>query len=48
MRKALKDKLLPAKLAFLKSLAEDVEPFLRDYQCDLPMAPFLFEALPVS
>jgi len=37
--------LLRAKLAFFKSLAADVEPFLREFQSDAPLVPFLHSAL---
>ncbi|XP_043468991.1 uncharacterized protein LOC122503272 [Leptopilina heterotoma] len=42
---ALTDKLLPAKLSFFRSLAEDLEPFLTEFQSDAPLAPFLFDSL---
>lgn len=42
---ALKDRTLRAKLAFFISSASSVEPFLREFQCDAPMAPFLLEEL---
>ncbi|CAI6352627.1 unnamed protein product [Macrosiphum euphorbiae] len=45
MINCLNDKLLKPKLAFFKSLANDVEPFLRNYQSDAPMAPFLYTDL---
>nr|CAD7197042.1 unnamed protein product [Timema douglasi] len=38
---SLKDKLLRPKLAFFLSLAEDLEPFLKEFQSDSPMSPFL-------
>nr|CAD7401728.1 unnamed protein product [Timema cristinae] len=38
---SLKDKLLRPKLAFFLSLAEDLEPFLKEFQPDSPMSPFL-------
>nr|CAD7460359.1 unnamed protein product [Timema tahoe] len=38
---SLKDKLLRPKLAFFLSLAEDLEPFLKEFQSDCPMSPFL-------
>lgn len=42
---AVDDKLLLAKLTFFQSLATEVEPFLREFQTDNPMAPFLFDAI---
>ncbi|KAJ8672177.1 hypothetical protein QAD02_003436 [Eretmocerus hayati] len=39
------DPLFLAKLYFLKSLASEVELFLRDFQRDDPAVPFLFSAL---
>jgi len=42
VKEALKDKLLPAKLAFFQSVAEDVESFLREFQSEAPLAPFLY------
>ena len=37
--------MLSPKLAFFISSAGCVEPFLREFQCDAPMAPFLFDEL---
>lgn len=37
--------MLHAKLAFFKSLADDVKPFLREFQSDAPLVPFLHSAL---
>lgn len=42
---ALGDQLLPAKLAFMLSIAEELEPFLAEFQTDKPMVPFLSTAL---
>ena len=42
---SLKDKLLKAKLSFLLSLVGDLEPFLKQFQTDLPFAPLLYESL---
>lgn len=42
---ALTDKLLSARLAFFRTLASDVEPFLTDFQSDDPLAPFLYERI---
>lgn len=38
----LSDPLLIVKLAFFKSVAAEVEPFLREFQSDSPMVPFLY------
>lgn len=38
--------MLPAKLAFFNSVASEFEIFLREYQTDVPLIPFLFEYLP--
>lgn len=35
--KFFEDKLITAKLAFFISLADDLEPFLREFQSDYPM-----------
>lgn len=43
--RCIKDKLLKAKLAFFMSLAAALEPFLRKFQADIPLAPFLYESL---
>lgn len=40
---AIKDKLLRLKLAFFYSMASMLEPFLREFQTDEPMAPFLYQ-----
>lgn len=42
---ALKDPLLLAKIAFFQSVSEVVEPFLRAFQGEVPMVPFLYEDL---
>lgn len=42
---ALEDKLLRPKIAFFQSVAEDLQPFLRAFQTDCPMAPFLYSDL---
>ena len=39
------DPLLSAQLTFFKSLANGIEPFLKDFQSDDPLAPFLHNAL---
>lgn len=41
----VQDPLLGLKLAFFKTLACDVEPFLREFQSDWPLIPFLHSAL---
>jgi len=43
--KYIKDPLLCVKLSFFKSLTSDVEPFLREFQLDTPLVPFLHSAL---
>lgn len=45
--KALKDKLLPAKIAFFEGITDEVEPFLKEFQTGAPMAPFLYDSLTV-
>lgn len=42
---ALKDKLLPAKLAFCQSLSSEVEPFLTRFQTSKPLSPLMYESL---
>lgn len=42
-----KDPLLPAKLSFFKALASDIEPFLTEFQSDVPLVPFLHSALSI-
>ncbi|KAG8175678.1 hypothetical protein JTE90_010153 [Oedothorax gibbosus] len=41
----LNDAFLGPKLEFFKGLANDVEPFLKRYQSDEPLAPFLYSDL---
>lgn len=43
--KLIKDPLIYAKLAFFKSPAYEVQPFLRKFQSDAPLVPFLQDAL---
>lgn len=43
--KGLEDKLLPSKLAFFAFIAQQVKPFLTQYQCTQPMIPFLYTDL---
>lgn len=45
VQSSLKDKLLSAKLAFFQSFAEQLEPFLTEFQTDSPMVPFLYDSL---
>ncbi|XP_063219581.1 uncharacterized protein LOC134529431 [Bacillus rossius redtenbacheri] len=42
VKNALRDKLLGPKLAFFSSVASEIEPFLKEFQTDKPMAPFLY------
>ena len=42
---ALKDNMLAAKLGFLQSVAMQLEPFLTQYQTNVPMLPFLYNDL---
>ena len=39
------DKLITAKLSFFNCVASIVEPFLKKYQCDKPMIPFMYTDL---
>ena len=39
------DKLITAKLSFFNFVASLVEPFLKKYQCDKPMIPFMYTDL---
>ncbi|XP_059169593.1 uncharacterized protein LOC131951256 [Physella acuta] len=39
------DKFLQAKLAFFVSICRQIEPFLKDYQTDRPMLPFMYSDL---
>lgn len=41
----LRDNMLGPKIAFFKTIATDLEPFLRQFQSDWPLAPFLHSAL---
>lgn len=41
----VKDPFLPAKLQFFISFASDIEPFLKEFQSDVPLAPFLYDAV---
>ena len=45
MKKCSDDKMKTAKLHFFVSMAKDLERVLKEYQCDKPMVPFLFESL---
>ncbi|KAH8034074.1 hypothetical protein HPB51_019429 [Rhipicephalus microplus] len=42
---AVRDQLLPVKLAFMLSICEELEPFLAEFQTDNPMVPFISTAL---
>ncbi|XP_048512809.1 uncharacterized protein LOC125501482 [Athalia rosae] len=42
---SLGDKLLDVKLAFFQSFASEIEPFLREFQSNDPLAPFLYNAV---
>ncbi|XP_063226773.1 uncharacterized protein LOC134533264 [Bacillus rossius redtenbacheri] len=42
VKSAIKDVLLGPKLAFFSSVAAEVEPLLKEYQTNDPMAPYLF------
>lgn len=43
VEQVLGDNLLQAKLSFFASLAEEMETFLRQFQSDAPMAPFIYQ-----
>lgn len=45
VKKALQDSLLAPKLAFFRTVASDLEPFMTEFQCNRPMIPFLYSAL---
>lgn len=45
LREAMKDPLLKAKLTAFRSILSDVEPFLRRFQSQKPMVPYLFTSL---
>lgn len=45
VKKAINDPLLPAKLAFFHSMASEMESFLKEYQTDTPLIPFLYSDL---
>ncbi|KAH8032413.1 hypothetical protein HPB51_024605 [Rhipicephalus microplus] len=42
---AVREQLLPVKLAFMLSICEELEPFLAEFHADNPMVPFLSTAL---
>lgn len=42
---AVKDEMLPVKLAFMLSVSEELGPFLAEFQTEKPMLPFLATAL---
>lgn len=45
VKDAVKDNLLQPKLAFFASVSSMAEPFLREFQGDQPMAPFIYTEL---
>lgn len=45
LKNQVKDPMLGPKLAFFKTIASDCEPFLREFQSDWPLVPFLYNAL---
>jgi len=45
VEKLLNDKFLKAKLSFFQTVASEIEPFLKAYQLDAPLGPFLYTDL---
>lgn len=45
---ALDDNLLLAKLAFFHSFSSEPQPFLKEFQSDEPLPPFLYSSLTFS
>lgn len=45
VKEALEDKLLAAKICFFQIIAGEFEGFLREYQTDIPLIPFIFSDL---
>lgn len=45
VKTAMADNMLKPKLAFFQSLAAEFEPFLRAFQTDDPLVPFLYDSL---
>ena len=45
VKTTLSDKLLDAKLAFFQALANEIEPFLTEFQADEPKVAFLYDSL---
>lgn len=45
VKEALKDNLLSVKLTFFKAIAEELQPFLTEFQTSKPMTPFLYDEL---
>ncbi|KAJ1519804.1 hypothetical protein ONE63_005057 [Megalurothrips usitatus] len=45
MQRGLNDKLMPARLAFFAYIAQQLNPFLKEYQCSAPLIPFLYTDL---
>jgi len=47
VKRCLEDPLLDSKLAFFITIANDMEPFLREFQTDAPMLPFLHSGVSI-
>ena len=45
VKDGIDDQLITAKLLFFSFIASLVEPFLKKYQCDKPMIPFMYTDL---
>lgn len=45
IEECLKSKLLKAQLVFFQGVSAQISPFLREFQSDEPLAPFLYSAL---
>ena len=45
LKAVLDDKLMPAKLHFFDHIASIIEPYLKRYQTDKPMVPFMYHDL---
>lgn len=45
VKNGVNDPLMLPKLAFFKTIASDLEPFLRRFQADKPLGPYLYSAL---
>lgn len=48
VKEHVQDPMIGPKLAFFKTIAGEVEPFLREFQSDWPLAPFLSSALSLT